>query len=156
MGRKVRNPWSEFWGGQFCFDWPWVNQFILRRLHHRHHLPCLWWMMFPRSRCQIVLKCLKIFINIFLPKVISNLPVFASTAYRIVQLVSRPLAFAFFHSLNPFDFKSFFFWAAAASESSFVTHGQTTFFSNASFIVFFMWPSKTVCGSADHLQSSLK
>ena len=82
------------------------------------------------------------------------LPVFASMAYRNFHLFAEPLALGFVHSLKPHDFKTDFLLSASSSPLS--IHGQTTFFSNASLTNFFIWPSKMLCGSADHLHSALK
>ena len=83
-----------------------------------------------------------------------HLPVFASMAYRNFHLFAEPLALGFVHSLKPHDFKTDFLFSASSSPLS--IHGQTTFLSNASLTIFFIWPSKMLWGSADHLHSALK
>ena len=136
-----RDPGQNFvWAVLFQLTF---GQFILRRLRHRLRLPCRWWMKCHLSHCQIVRRYLKIFMNHFYKKNISNLPVFASMAYRSFHLFSAAdFAFGFFHSLNPLDFKMFFLRLESSSLGA--THGQTTFFSKASLTIFFMLPSKIV------------
>ena len=144
--KRWKRPWLEFCVGSFILIDN-VNltfcQFILRRPRHRLRLPCRWWMKCHLSHCQIVRRYLKICMDHFYKKNISNLPVFASMAYRSFHLLSAAdFAFGFFHSLNPLDFKMFFLRLESSSLGA--THGQTTFFSKASLTIFFMLPSKIV------------